>query len=110
MPAAPLPPVKARLNLDVDGFILDRLPDGPAVRRWLANQDDPPAPTAPPGHVLMRVVAEGAHRQLDEALNAFLNHVPPGATVSVTKTQDGIHVSTDGGKPSLTISIDIDRR
>lgn len=112
---AHLPPIKARLRVDVDPHVLARIPDGERIARWLGAQDRgeladlPLAPSAET--VLVEVVIADARRVIDEAVNQFLNQVPAGSTVNLNAINGGFHLSVDsGGFPRLAITAELQRR
>lgn len=110
----PTPPIRLR----VQPAITDSMPDGPSIRRWLGAQDRgelpslPLAPTA--ASVLVDVTVRFAKQEIDEAVNRFLNQLPPGAQVTIGADLNGFVVTAcdaDGKTitPRLDLSIDLAR-
>lgn len=106
----PTPPIRLR----VQPVITDSMPDGPRIRRWLGAQDRGELaglPLASPEDVLIDVIVRFATQEIDEAVNRFLNQLPPGAPVTMARTVNGCHLfasDADGKQldlPRLDLSI-----
>jgi hypothetical protein len=90
------------------------------VKRQRANsaQDRGELPSLPLAHspesVLVEVTVSFAKNQIDRAVNQFLNQMPPGAHVSLVRTEAGYRLTAADaeGDPldtSLDLSIDLAR-